>query len=106
VPVAPSYRITDVARAIAPDARHAIIGLRPGEKPHELLVSQLEAPQCVRRDNRLVICPVAGRYDLDQYVAATGAEGLPIPREYSSNENDLWLTVQEIKALVGEEGLT
>jgi FlaA1/EpsC-like NDP-sugar epimerase len=106
VPVAPSYRITDVARAIAPDARHAIIGLRPGEKPHELLVSQLEAPQCVRRDNRLVICPVAGRYDLDQYVAATGAEGLPIPREYSSNENDLWLTVQEIKALVGEAGLT
>jgi hypothetical protein len=49
---------------------------------------------------------VAGRYDLDQYVAATGAEGLPIPREYSSNENDLWLTVQEIKALVGEAGLT
>ena len=52
VPVAPSYRITDVARAIAPEARHRIIGLRPGEKTHELLVSQWEAPQTVRRGHR------------------------------------------------------
>ena len=100
VPVAPSYRITDVARAIAPEARHEIIGLRPGEKAHELLVSQLEAAKCVRRGDRLVICPVAGRYDLEEYVAATGAQRLPTPREYSSNENDLWLGVDDIKDLV------
>lgn len=105
VPVAPSYRITDVARAIAPGARHAIIGLRPGEKPHELLVSQIEAPQCVRRGDRMVICPVAGRYDLDQYVAATGAERLANPREFSSNDNDLWLGVEDIQALMRGAGL-
>jgi FlaA1/EpsC-like NDP-sugar epimerase len=100
VPVAPSYRIADVARAIAPEARHRIIGLRPGEKPHELLVSQLEAPQTVRRDGHLVICPVSGRYDLESYVAGTGAQRIPDAREYSSDANDRWLGVEDIKALV------
>ena len=93
VPVAPSYRITVVARAIAPEARHRIIGLRPGEKTHELLVSQWEAPQTVRRDGHLIICPVAGRYDLDRYVADTGAQRIADAGEYSSEGNDRWLGV-------------
>lgn len=105
VPVAPSYRITDVARAIAPDARHRIIGLRPGEKTHELLVSQWEAPQTVRRDGHLVICPVAGRYDLDRYVADTGAQRIADAGEYSSERNDRWLGVEDIRALVHASGL-
>jgi UDP-N-acetylglucosamine 4,6-dehydratase/5-epimerase len=105
VPIAPSYRITDVARAIAPEARHNIIGLRPGEKPHELLISELEAPQSVRRGDHLIICPVAGRYDLDSYVAGTGAQQIAGQREYSSEDNDRWLGVEEIRALVREMGL-
>jgi hypothetical protein len=52
-----------------------------------------------------VICPVAGRYDLDAYVAATGAQRLGAPREYSSNENDLWLGIEAIRALVRDAGL-
>ncbi len=105
VPVAPSYRITDVARAIAPEARHRIIGLRPGEKTHELLVSQWEAPQTVRRDGHLVICPVAGRYDLERYVAGTGAQRIADAGEYSSERNDRWLGVEDIRALVRASGL-
>ena len=105
VPVAPSYRITDVARAIAPEARHRIIGLRPGEKTHELLVSQWEAPQTLRRDGHLVICPAAGRYDLERYVAETGAQRIPDAGEYSSETNDRWLGVEDIRALLPESGL-
>jgi FlaA1/EpsC-like NDP-sugar epimerase len=105
VPVAPSYRITDVARAIAPEASHRIIGLRPGEKPHELLVSPLEAPQVARRNDYLVICPTTGRYDVERYAGETGAKRDPHPREYSSADNDWWLGVDDITALLREAGL-
>jgi FlaA1/EpsC-like NDP-sugar epimerase len=105
VPMVPSYRITDVARAIAPGATHRIIGLRPGEKPHELLVSPLEVPQVARRGDYLVICPSAGRYGVERYAAETGAARGVLAREYCSADNDKWLGVQDIEALLRGAGL-
>ncbi|MDP1615545.1 MAG: SDR family NAD(P)-dependent oxidoreductase [Methylococcales bacterium] len=60
VPIAPSYRILDVATAIAPDIEHRIIGMRAGEKIEEILITRNEAAYAVRRDDYYIICPVEG----------------------------------------------
>lgn len=100
LPVAPSYRLVDVAAAIAPEAELQIMGARPGEKIHELLFSDFDAPRTLRRQRYFVITPSSGRYTTDDYAAATGAEPVDANREYSSGSNDAWLSVADLRALL------
>lgn len=103
VPIAPSYRITDVATAVHPAAVQKIVGIRAGEKIHELLFNSTEAPNTARRDGYYVLCPAAGPWTLDQYCAKTGAERVPENYEYQSGQNSNWLTVEQIQALIRSE---
>lgn len=100
LPVAPSYRLVDVAAAIAPEAELQIMGARPGEKIHELLFSDFDAPRTLRRQRYFVITPSSGRYTTKDYAAATGAEPVDANREYSSGTNDAWLSVADLRALL------
>jgi UDP-N-acetylglucosamine 4,6-dehydratase/5-epimerase len=105
VPVVPSYRIVDVALAVAPEAGHRIIGIRPGEKLHELMFSRTDAPRTVRRGAFFVICPAIGRYGCDRYVEATGADRVSDDFEYDSHRNDQWLSVDDLRALLASEAM-
>lgn len=101
VPIAPSYRLGDVAQAIAPDAEHRVIGSRPGEKIHEAMFSITEAPFVARRGGCYIVTPPRGRWDLADYCAEDpDASPLAHVFEYNSGINNDWLSVEDIRARV------
>lgn len=99
-PISPSYKVADMATAIAPDAEHRVIGARPGEKLHEVMFSMVEAPFAVRLDKYYIITPTSGRWSIDNYCTETGATRLEQLVEYDSGTNPDRLSVAEIRALV------
>lgn len=103
VPISPSYRVGDVAMAIAPEAEHRVIGPRPGEKMHESMFSMTEAPFVARRGKHYVVIPPSGRLSLDEFCREAGAERLQSCFEYESGSNKDWLTVDGIRELVRTE---
>lgn len=105
VPVAPSYRLVDVATAIAPEAEQRIVGTRPGEKIHEVLFSHFDAPRTVQRDRYFVITPSAGRYSCADYAASSGATTVDDNRDYNSACNDRWLSVADLQVLLDSEAI-
>jgi len=103
VPIAPSYRLTDVAEAIAPEAEKRIVGIRKGEKLYEVMVTQEESFNTVKRDNYYIICPSDGRWSREQYIDRTGADAFKDGEEYNSRENGEWLSVEDIERLIDSE---
>jgi UDP-N-acetylglucosamine 4,6-dehydratase len=98
VPKLPSMRIVDLARAMAPDAEIRTIGIRPGEKLHESLLSEDEARQAVDVGDRYVLLPL----DRPRVGKLWEAEGTALPEgfAYCSATNDRWLTLDEVMELV------
>jgi len=105
VPIAPSYRITDVAAAIAPEAEHRIVGMRQGEKLDEIMTTKSESAQTVKRDRYYIVCPEAGSWNRDEYCKKTNAVPVENGFEYDSGTNPEWLTVEQIKRLVETESI-
>ncbi len=100
-PISASYRVGDLARAIAPDAEHRVIGARPGEKLHESMFSMTEAPFVARRGSYYIVTPTRGRWTRDQYCAdIPDAAPLETLFEYDSGSNENWLGIDDIRALV------
>jgi len=90
VPKIPSMKIVDLAHALAPGLPHEIVGIRPGEKLHEVMITEDDARMTVQLDDRYVICPpVSGweRGHLDPAGAKSVADGF----RYSSDQNAEWL---------------
>jgi UDP-N-acetylglucosamine 4,6-dehydratase/5-epimerase len=104
VPKIPSYRITDVAEAVAPGARLDIVGVRPGEKIHEEMITETDSLNTVETDRHFIIVPNRPFRTFEQNLAAyTGAHGArPVPAgfSYSSGANDQWLSVPELRDLI------
>jgi len=103
VPISPSYRVVDVAEAIAPGIEQRIVGIRPGEKLHEAMVGGYEAAQTVKRGDRYIVCPVGGGWDVAQYCKETGATPVAEGFAYDSGSNSDWLTVGQIRSLIDSE---
>ncbi|MCI5161650.1 MAG: SDR family NAD(P)-dependent oxidoreductase [Candidatus Electrothrix sp. AX5] len=99
VPISPSYRILDVAEAVAPGIEKRIVGIRSGEKLHETMIGLYESAQTVRLENRYILCSNAAEWDVEKYCSATGAVRVEGEFEYESIGNDEWLTVEEIRDL-------
>lgn len=93
VPKIPSARIRDIATAIAPHAAMNYIGIRPGEKIHETLLTEHEARDSYDLGDRYVIMP----HRLEPLVPR--GVGLPGEFRYSSNTNDQWLSVEDLRLL-------
>ncbi len=100
VPKIPSMNIMDLAKALAPACKVENVGIRPGEKLHEVLLSEDEARQAVELDNRFVIQPAhpwwsGGRVE---------KMGKPLPDgfRYTSDNNTQWLTVEQLSELIKE----
>ena len=97
VPKIPSTTIVDLAKAIAPEAEIEIIGIRPGEKLHEVLISEDEARSTVSRKNMFIVKPPETLWKRDMTY-----EGQPLPDgfRYSSDNNSEWLDLEGIKQFV------
>ncbi len=96
VPKIPSMKVVDLAKAVAPEADLSIIGIRPGEKLHEVLISEDEARLTLERDDMFVVTPSTTMWQRDQTFAGTV---LPDGFRYSSDNNSEWLGLEEIKQI-------
>jgi UDP-N-acetylglucosamine 4,6-dehydratase len=97
VPKIPSMRIVDLALAMAPTARLEVVGIRPGEKLHEQMISVDDARRTVDAGAFYVIQP-----DADWWDSSPWADSPPVPEgfSYTSDTNDVWLTVEQLQAMV------
>ena len=105
VPKIPSYRITDLARAIGPDCEYPVIGIRPGEKIHEEMITSSDSYTTYDLGKYYVILPQTPRWDLAEFIEHFGAKPVPKGFSYSSGENTEFLTVEELRELIRENGL-
>ena len=100
VPKIPSMNIMDLAEAIAPQCEIDEIGIRPGEKLHEVLISEDEARQAVMFDDSFIIQPAHPWWALENW---TDGQPLPDGFSYSSNNNSDWLDASQFRALAGDD---
>ncbi|MCW3115989.1 MAG: wbpP [Chitinophagaceae bacterium] len=102
IPKIPSYRILDVAEAIGPDCEHKVIGIRPGEKIHEEMITSSDSFTTYDIDNYYVILPNIPNWDLNNFKAKFGAKLVPAGFNYTSGENTKWETVDSLRQLIKE----
>jgi UDP-N-acetylglucosamine 4,6-dehydratase len=95
VPKIPSMRIVDVADALAPGAERRVVGIRPGEKLHEVLLTEDEARHSYDLGDRYVIAP----HRMDGNGAARRGTPLPDGFRYASDNNDQWLSADDLRAM-------
>jgi UDP-N-acetylglucosamine 4,6-dehydratase (inverting) len=100
VPKIPSYRITDVAQAVGPECEQRIVGIRPGEKLHEEMITSSDSPSTVDLGAYYAILPTSGAYTVDGYCARHGAARVPAGFHYSSDVNPSFLSVAELRSLI------
>jgi UDP-N-acetylglucosamine 4,6-dehydratase len=97
VPKIPSTKVVDLARAIVPNAKIDIVGIRPGEKLHEALISEDEARNTVEREDRFVVIPTDPLWERN-----VTYDGNPLPAgfRYTSDNNTEWLDIEGIRNFV------
>ena len=98
VPKIPSMKVLDLARAIAPHARVEVIGIRPGEKLHEVLISEDEARTAVELGDMFVVLPAEGMWFV--YDWKSRGKSLPADFRYTSDTNTQWLDLESIQKFI------
>lgn len=102
VPKIPSYRITDVATAIAPDCRQEEVGIRPGEKLHEEMITISDSFNTVDLGKYYAILPQQPIFNVNEYKEHFKATTVPQGFSYNSGNNDQWETVESLRKLIRE----
>ena len=102
VPKIPSYRITDVAEAIGPECEHPVIGIRPGEKIHEEMITSSDSFTTYDLGEYYVILPQVTKWDLDSYIKEFDARKVPSGFSYTSGDNEDFETVAGLRILIRE----
>lgn len=104
IPKIPSYRITELAEAIAPTCRQNVVGIRPGEKLHEEMITSSDAPNTLETDNNYIIVPMLYQESRDELMTRYGShhQGTPVPVDFSYNSgtNTEWLSALQIRELI------
>jgi len=101
VPKIPSMRVSDLARAIGPECEIDVIGIRPGEKLHEVLVTEDEARNTVENGTHFTILPEYASLNPAGYRMASEGQRCPEDFRYSSDNNPQWLSIEEMRAMLG-----
>ncbi|MCH8876625.1 MAG: UDP-N-acetylglucosamine 4,6-dehydratase (inverting) [Chloroflexi bacterium] len=101
VPKIPSMRVVDVAKAVAPEAKVELIGIRPGEKMHEVLISEDEARHTVELEDMYVVEPPGALWFGHEW--RNKGKSLPEGFKYTSDRNQQSLTADELRQLVAEK---
>jgi FlaA1/EpsC-like NDP-sugar epimerase len=100
VPKIPSYKITDVAEAIAPNCQQIVVGIRPGEKLHEEMITTTDALSTVEFDRYFVILPSIELWNVDEFASAFNGKLCGDGFCYNSGTNSEWLSVADIRELI------
>jgi len=105
VPKIPSMKVTDVARVVAPECRTEIIGIRPGEKLHEVLVTQDDARYTAEFDRYYTIQPAAHWWDRERYLRESGGRAVAENFQYSSDTNPDWMMPEQLVEILKHESI-
>lgn len=100
VPKIPSYKITDVASAIGPECEQKIVGIRPGEKLHEEMITMSDSFNTWDLGNYYAILPQKTNFNLDKFVTHFKATKVEEGFSYNSGDNDNWETVESLRELI------
>ena len=100
VPKIPSYKVTDLAEAIGPDCEHPIVGIRPGEKIHEEMITASDSTNTVDMGKYYAILPVSAKYTMVDYCEKMGAKKVKQGFCYESGSNIDFLSVDELRKLI------
>ena len=102
IPKIPSYKITDVAEAIDPKCKIKIIGIRPGEKLHEEMITSSDSFNTYDLGKYYTILPIKRKWNLDDYIKNFQAKKVKKGFNYNSGTNNQWLTVDMISLMIKE----
>ena len=97
VPKIPSYRILDVAEAVDPSCKQEIVGIRPGEKLHEEMITETDSLNTIEFDQYYVITPSTPIWDPQKLMKAFNGKEVPLGFKYNSGTNTEWLSVNDIR---------
>jgi len=95
----PSMKVTDIARAVAPDARHEIVGIRPGEKLHEQMIGPEDAPHTYEYDDHYKILPAIHKWSQDPERINDGQK-VALDFTYCSDNNTEWMSIDTLRAWI------
>ncbi|MGV6861924.1 MAG: UDP-N-acetylglucosamine 4,6-dehydratase (inverting) [Putridiphycobacter sp.] len=102
IPKIPSYKITDVAKAIAPNVEQKIIGIRPGEKIHEEMITPSDSFYTYDLGNYYAILPTVPNWKMSDYINQFNPIKVEEGFHYNSNNNDKWESVESLRELIKE----
>ncbi|MBO3115236.1 UDP-N-acetylglucosamine 4,6-dehydratase (inverting) [Winogradskyella sp. DF17] len=102
VPKIPSYKITDVAEAIGPNCDKPVVGIRPGEKVHEEMITASDSFYTYDLGKYYTILPATHQWNLEDFIKEFDAKKVSSGFSYNSGENDDWETVDSLRTLIKE----
>jgi UDP-N-acetylglucosamine 4,6-dehydratase/5-epimerase len=102
VPKIPSYKITDIANAIGPNCELKVVGIRPGEKIHEEMITPSDSFNTYDLGKYFVIIPSKPIWEIDKFIKENNAKLVPAGFSYNSGENTEWETVESLRSLIKE----
>jgi len=102
VPKIPSYKITDVAEAIGPECEKKVVGIRPGEKIHEEMITSSDSFFTYDLGKYYAIIPSSPLWKLNEFITYFNAKKVPMGFHYNSGENTEWVNVAQIRQLIKE----
>jgi len=102
VPKIPSYKIMDVANAIGPDCKMPVVGIRPGEKVHEEMITSSDSFYTYDLGKYYAILPPTHKWSLDEFISTFNAKKAPHGFSYNSGDNEEWETVESLRKLIKE----
>lgn len=102
IPKIPSYKIMDVAQAIGPECEHKIVGIRPGEKIHEEMITASDSFTTYDLGKYYVILPQMTNWKLEDYINHFKAKQVPLGFHYTSQNNLEWESVESLRKLIIE----
>lgn len=102
VPKIPSYKILDVAEAIGPDCEKPVIGIRPGEKIHEEMITASDSYYTYDLGKYFVIIPSTHKWKIEDFISQCNAKKVAMGFSYNSGQNTEWETVESLRALIKE----
>jgi UDP-N-acetylglucosamine 4,6-dehydratase len=100
VPKIPSYRIVDVAEAVGPNCKKEVVGIRPGEKIHEEMITEADSFSTIDIGKYYAILPQVPNWSFEEYCKKFNGKSVAIGFKYNSETNDEWETVESLRNLI------